>query len=904
MKKRLLYLVSSLLSIMVLASAFTDDDWLTTLLDKIESVRIKYPQEKVHLQLDKPYYSLGEDLWFKAYVVNSESNELSALSKILYVDVVDDRDSVRKTMALQIANGLANGDLKLNDSLFSAGNYRVRAYTRWMQNFSTDYVFSKNIIIGDARTNTGLVTETKFTYDQQSKLNAQITYLSLGSRTPLANKPVTYNLFYKEKSIATGRGKTDADGKIEFSISLKDQYKAQTVDLQTSITAANGSVLQRSFPVYNQSLKPDVQFFPESGRLVAGVRSKVAFKAMLPNGTGSDVKGTIVDQNNATIAEFASAHAGMGVFALQPVAGTTYTALINTGGTESRYPLPAASAEGYVLSLNHLGNDTLSVRVATSKTLAQGNEVALVALQNGVVKYTTKIKLDQPVINTRIAEQRFATGIVQFTLLSSAAVPLAERLVFVNHNDQLKMDISTNKPTYGKREKVQMQLAVKDNAGKPVEGNFSIAVTDESKVRADEDAETSIYSNLLLTSDLKGYVEKPNYYFTEPSEEKVRHLDFLLLTQGWRRFSWNDIAAGTLPAIKFQPQESLTVSGKITNLNNKPTANGKVTLYASTPQGMILIDTAADENGNFVFDKLEFNNDVRFVVRAKNAKDKNNVKIVLNKPDAYPHQFFDGAPDAALSNNFIDYITGAQKRIEQLNNGQMGNSIMLNEVKIKEKKIWVDRNAIKGSSRVGAGTPDIVIKKEKLTGQINLLSAFYGLAGIEVKNNQVYRIGRVSSITQPNGQPMLIMLNGIAIQPDMLKDIAPADVEGIEILKSGANTTIYGEEGVWGVVIITLKSGASGYIYVPPTYMALINLNGYPVEREFYSPAYDKPKDSDKLPDLRSTIFWQPNIVTDPQGMAKLSYFTADGPGTYRVVAEGINLEGKIVRKVFTYKVN
>jgi hypothetical protein len=900
MKKSFTLVSFCFFCLFILFSAF-EDDWLTTLISKFNQFAEEHPQEKVHLHFDKPYYSMGDEVWFKAYVVNTDNNELSALSNILYVDFVDERDSVHQTVVVPINNGLGNGDIKLTDSLFTTGNYHIKAYTRWMLNYSSDFIFNKDIIIGDARTQTSIVADAKFSFDQQSKLKSSISFVSLTDKTPLQSTPFTYTLLYKNKVIASGKAVTDNDGNAVLTNSLKDEYKNENLYLQTNLTVNANTTIKRGFVIKSINDKIDIQFFPEGGRLVNGLRSKVGFKAVKPNGLGADLSGYVIDQNNKLIVEFASEHAGMGVFVLQPVAGNNYTAIIKSAaGTETRYPLQAAESEGYVLGINHTPNDSLTIRVSTSRTLITGKELALIAQQNGVVKFVTKIKADQPSISARLSNSKFNTGIVQFTLLTPDAVPVAERLVFVDRNDQLKLKVTTDKEVYAIRDKVQMQLNVTDFENKPVHGSFSVAVTDNNMVKANEDDETSIYSNLLLTSDLKGFIEKPNYYFNNASTSRSKHLDYLLLTQGWRRFSWSDLKAGKIPENKYSAQKSLGITGTITTLNNKPIPFGKVTLYGSTPNGPIMLDTVADANGNFVIDSLSFNNDVKFTVRAKNAKDRNKVKIILYQLPKPDYKIYPAVQDGLLSTNIADYLKATQKSFDLLKYGIQEKTIMLNEVNVKDKRL-ADKNVVKGSKRIGLGTPDLIIRKDRLRLYNNILYAFYGLAGIEVKNNMVYRVGRTVSMTRSSGVPMAVSVNGGPIQPEMLKDINPADVEGIEILKSGSNTAVYGDAGYWGVIEITLKSGMpdgdnrNNY----STNVNQVIIKGYSPEKEFYSPVYDNVKQS-RNADLRSTIYWNPNIVTTTDGKAAFSYFTADEPGNYRVIIEGINLDGKLARQKFT----
>lgn len=330
--------------------------------------------------------------------------------------------------------------------------------------------------------------------------------------------------------------------------------------------------------------------------------------------------------------------------------------------------------------------------------------------------------------------------------------------------------------------------------------------------------------------------------------------------------------------------------------------NGKVTLFCSTPQGHLLIDTTADANDNFKVDNLEFNGTVKFFVKAKNAQDNTGVKITL---DPFPKPGYENLiQQGVLANTpqLLNYLKSTQKRFDELENGILNKTIMLQEVKINDKRA-ADKYYVKNSSKLGNGTADHVIRKEKLNKLIRLIDAFYGMAGIEVKDDMVFRVGRATSITRYNGVPMQIMVNGHPIDWNYFGKLNPADVEAIEVMTSGPNIAIYGNDGFWGVIEITMKYGPDDNAFKFTDNVSRIAINGYAVSRQFYSPMYDVPDDSHKQADLRSTIYWAPHLVTDAEGKASLNYFTADEAGTYSVVAEGLDFNGKLLRKSVNYTV-
>ncbi|QKJ29385.1 hypothetical protein HQ865_06320 [Mucilaginibacter mali] len=924
-KKRLIALLFILPFLLLLAFRFKDSP-LDKLLASLEKLTAAYPQEKVHLHFDKPFYSLGEDVWFKAYVVNAEKNHLSNHSQILYVDMIDDRDSVCNTLLLPMINGMAIGNLHLSDTTFKAGNYHIYAYTKWMSNFSSDYYFRKDIQVVNA---IGGAICANMEYKANAaptgkQINAQIIFKK-DNTTPISNQQVSYTVKVNDKTITDSRGTTNNDGLLNVPALIKDEYKTANVVINASFTTAKGQTITRDFVIKPLAQVANIQFFPEGGHLVDNLRTKVGFKALKPNGLGEDISGYIADEKNEHVAEFKSEHAGMGVFALMPQTGKTYTAVIkHEDGSEKRYALPKAEAQGYILNINHIGSDSLSVRVASSATLVNGKEMYIVGQSNGVVQFAAKTRMDRASNLSYITAKNIPTGIIQFTLFSAEMTPLAERLVFINHNDYLRSVIKPDKEVYSKRGKVNMDITVTDAGGQPISGNFSVSVTDEGKVKPDENNETSILSNLLLTSDIKGYIEQPNYYFNPQNPDRQKHLDQLLLTQGWRRFNWADVLTNKFPQIIYQPEENPSIGGKIVNLMDKPVPHGKVTLFASKGDNTIIIDTVADENGHFVFRNLHFTDTVRATIRATDQKDRKNVKIVMDrKPiiqSASPYGVF---ANPLANSNLNEYIKATQSRFIEMNKfGLFKNVVPLKEVKIVAQKTYTSAKVVPNSVNPNPGSADRVITQEKIGQESGLLMALYGISNISVKKGGIFRIGHTNrlqnntftpkavkggiamvSTADPDtqSQPMMIMLDGARIQLGDLMEIPTDGIAAIEILTSETNTAIFGNDGYWGVILITSKRGGEGLVNIPLVNVSKVTARGYSVTKEFYAPAYDAPSEADKMTDLRSTIYWNPDLVTDVQGKTNFSYFNADGEGTYKVTLEGMDFRGNLLRKTLTY---
>lgn len=874
------------------------DDPFSDLLKKIQDYNTKYAQEKVHLHLDKPYYAIGDDIWFKAYVINTQTSQPSTISNVLYVELINEKDSVKSRLKLPMSAGITWGDFKLPDTL-NEGNYRIRAYTQWMRNAGPDFFFDKTLKIGNSWANR-VFTNTTYTFSKEQtaeKVNAKIRFADKNG-SPYPNCEVSYEVQLNFRNLAKGKAVTNADGEanITFTNSQPQLYKSGK--LLATITLANKQKITKSIPVKSTSNDVDVQFFPESGNLVETLPNKVAIKAVNAAGLGEDVTGTIVDNDGTEVNRFETRHLGMGAFIVNPQQGKTYVAKVKfKDGSERTINLPKPQASGYLLSINNTGTDKIIVKIMmTADKLGKG-ELKLVGLSNGNVYFVSRSQSQKQLITAAVSKKELPSGIIQFTLFSAENSPVAERLAFVNNmEDRIQASLEGIKQSYSKREKVELDLRAR-YMDKPLQGSFSVAVTNTASVKPDPEDETNILTSLLLTSDLIGYVEKPNYYFLSPDEKTAQDLDNLMLTQGWRRILWKNVIAGVAPNIRYQPEKSLSISGVITSYGGKPLPNSKVSLFSSSG-GFFAIDTLTDAQGRFNFDKLIFNDSTKFIVQGRTAKNKKSVEIKL---DVVPGQIVTknkntGDIEVNVNEALQGYLKSSNNYFDELTKrGLLERTLQLQEVNIVEKK-----NPAPNSSNLnGAGRADYVITADMLETCPTLSQCLQGrVAGLVIEGGVAYLMRNMSS----GRRPMQIVLDGMNMGSDFLDNIVPSDVESIEVLKSIGNTAIYGSQGGGGVLVITTKRGGgyAGSTFAPG--IITYSPKGYHSSRQFYSPKYD-PAVPDNRSDLRSTVYWHPHVITNAEGKGQFSFFNTDEAGTYRVVIEGIDVMGHLARTVYTYEV-
>jgi hypothetical protein len=796
-----------------------------SLLSKVKQYDKDFPREKVHLHFDKPYYALGDTVWFEAYVVNGANNIPSDKSRILHVELIDSKDSICKALQLPVNIGFAAGDITLTDSLLREGNYHIRAYTNWMRNFGEDYFF---------------------------------------------NKPINVvNPFPQSANPAISKSN------------------------QAGNLRSGTGVIRIGY---------DVQFFPEGGELVNGLRLTVAFKAVSASGRGVAISGKLLDAQNNPVLDFKTAHAGMGSFMFTPEKGKNYIAAVQLpDGTTKNIALPKALESGYIITADNSNPDSLTVTLLASPELINKEEMVLMPLSNGEPLFFYKTNFPDKRVNITAPRSKLPGGMLQFTLFNSKNEPVAERLVF-NSYQKANLGLTDLKPLYQKRGKTEIELQATDGAGNAVIGSFSMAVINADDVAGNEQTETTIFSNLLLTSDLKGHIETPNYYFTDPSATKNKELDNLLLTQGYRRFIWKDLADANNPPITYPAENAITVGGTVTRNNGSAVAGVQVLLFPKQNAGRLL-DTVTNAQGHYLFKLPDGVIDTRYVIQAK----EKGLQIFNIKPDSYQ-----AAAITPLPVLYADTTTAVDNYIKATAQSltASGKNINFNKVRyLKEVEVkdYRPKNKLDINSHSfnlnGPGHADYVLtgKDVEKCADLSCLVSLLPLIANHFSNMGTH-IGDVLLIvdgvdvnTSPPKKSLLDWLTNV---------VSPNDVESIEFMKSGGGyASTYGIRGAGGVLLVTTRKGpnretdtttAKNRKYISlPVYMA----------RQFYSPRYDDPATSNKGVDLRTTVYWNPEVITDKTGKAKVQFYNNDVPGNYRITIEGVTAKGILGRQVFNYKV-
>lgn len=480
----------------------------------------------------------------------------------------------------------------------------------------------------------------------------------------------------------------------------------------------------------------------------------------------------------------------------------------------------------------------------------------------------------------------------------------------MQNNDELNVGISTDKQVYTQREKVNLKFNIM-NSAEPSTGHFSVAVINESKAPVNDNEENTILTNLLLTSDLKGYVEQPNYYFSNISDKTNAELDMVMLTNGYRRFEWKKLLSDEYPISAFKPENGLEISGTAKSPGGKPLSNSTVALLSMN--GGPVLTQLTNENGAFRFDNLTFMDSTHFLLKTTNEKLKNNTRLFYNADKPIP---VTGNTDHAAVQDDVNKLMAVYLENKKIQMGEIAKygpikGILLKEVKVKDVK---SDNDYPSSNLGGPGHADQVIHRSEFQGSGSFSDMFTGrLIGVNFWGppyaKKAYLSMPVTLGIGHGNPPMLVVVDGVKYPPDSLgpnfsvDEINVNDIETVEVLRN-SSASIYGAMGGSGVLVITTRNGADDPQSKPAARGILpITPKGYYKAREFYSPKYDHQANNFNRKDLRTTIYWKPELVTDKDGNASFNYYNADGAGMYRVVIEGIDDNGNLGRQVYRYKV-
>ena len=828
--------ITVLLGVLLYFSSLSAQTMQDTIIANF-SLMERIPKEKLYLHLDKPFYGAGEKIWFKGYLVNAITHQNNAQSNFIITELINRSDSIVERKKIR-RDSLGFHNAFTLPATLPAGDYYLRGYSNWMLNEDPDFFFSRNIKIGNSIDNT-IVSSIEYQQEDDTHYTAKIKFTS-NVQAVFENTTIKYLYLENGKIKNKGKKKTDENGWISISLPDLKSPVARRIEVEFDDPQY---IYKRTFhlPVFTNDF--DVKFFPEGGALINIPHQNVAFKAQGADGFSKEIEGFLFNSKGDTLTNFRSEHNGMGIFTMNPVNNETYYVTVRTNDSiTKRFDLPAIEPKGISIAMSHYKQE---IRYEIQKTEATEwpQKLFLLAHTRG------KLAILQPINPKRtfgkMNDSLFTEGITHFMLIDEQGNALSERLIFVPDHKPNQWQITTDQPTYGKREKVSLQIAAKDSEGNPVEGTFSVSITDRKSIQPDSLAD-NILSNLLLTSDLKGYVEDPAFYFLNQDARTLRSIDYLMMTHGWRRHKMENVLR--TPSLNFTNyiEKGQTISGRIMGFFGANVKKGPICVLA--PKYNIIATTETDEKGQFIVN-TSFRDSTTFLVQARTKKGFAGVDILMDPPQ-YPvatHKapYFNGA-----TTFMEDYLMNTRDQYYMEGGMRVYN--------LKEVTVTAKRERPSSKSIYTGGINTYTVEEDRLQGYgQTAFDAASRLPSVTITNGSEIHI-------RNNSEPAIIVIDDIVYEDasDILKDIQVSDMSSISLLR-GADAVILGPRASGGAVVITLKDPrnlparpAQGII----TYTPL----GYSESVEFYHPTYDTPeKKNAQRSDFRSTVYWNPELRLD-----------------------------------------
>lgn len=861
--------ITVLLGVLLYFSSLSAQTMQDTIIANF-SLMERIPKEKLYLHLDKPFYGAGEKIWFKGYLVNATTHQDNSQSNFIITELINRSDSIVERKKIR-RDSLGFHNAFTLPATLPAGDYYLRGYSNWMQNEDPDFFFSRNIKIGNSIDNT-IVSSIEYQQEDDTHYTAKIKFTS-NVQAVFENTTIKYLYLENGKIKNKGKKKTDENGWISISLPDLKSPAARRIEVEFDDPQY---IYKRTFhlPVFTNDF--DVKFFPEGGALLSIPHQNVAFKAQGADGFSKEVEGFLFNSKGDTLTNFRSEHNGMGIFTMNPVNNETYYVTVRTNDSiTKRFDLPAIEPKGISIAMSHYKQE---IRYEIQKTEATEwpQKLFLLAHTRG------KLAILQPINPKRtfgkMNDSLFTEGITHFMLIDEQGNALSERLIFVPDHKPNQWQITADQPTYGKREKVSLQIAAKDNEGNPVEGTFSVSITDRKSIQPDSLAD-NILSNLLLTSDLKGYVEDPAYYFLNQDARTLRSIDYLMMTHGWRRHKMENVLR--TPSLNFTNyiEKGQTISGRIMGFFGANVKKGPICVLA--PKYNIIATTETDEKGKFIVN-TSFRDSTTFLVQARTKKGFAGVDILMDPPQ-YP-----------VATHKAPYLNGAATFMEDYLMNTRDQYYMEGGMRVynlKEVTVTAKRERPSSKSIYTGGINTYTVEEDRLQGYgQTAFDAASRLPSVTITNGSEIHI-------RNNSEPAIIVIDDIVYEDasDILKDIQVSDMSSISLLR-GADAVILGPRASGGAVVITLKDPrnlparpAQGII----TYTPL----GYSESVEFYHPTYETPeKKNAQRSDFRSTVYWNPELRLNAEGKATIEYYTPDSTAPEDIIIEGVDKNGKVCR--------
>lgn len=622
----------------------------------------------------------------------------------------------------------------------------------------------------------------------------------------------------------------------------------------------------------------DIQFFPEGGNLLSGVETVVAFRVVNANGKGVAFTGEIQDENQNTITTFLPARFGLGVFRFTPEAGKKYTSIITTTeGTKYQNSLPEIITQGYSLSVDSDSKDFTAT--ISSKNISQPFVYLFAHAKNQTI-YSEVVYLKNDVAHLSIPKDKFPDGISVLTVFDSQLNPVAERLVFKKPFSASILSIGTDAEGYSKRRKVKIKFDLTLPDGKIRNGDLSMSIFKKDSLSVFSHQDIGTY--LLLSSELHGQIESPEYYLNEAGEAE---LTTLMLTHGWRRFSWTKILKSDYSYQWLPEIEGPILNGILYDETGKPAKN--IGTYISTPSKDVQLYTSmSDANGKISYSLKDLFGPSRLYVQTKFSQDS-------------LFEFKFESPFLSTSSSIKPPPPSFQKNTQR--------TLLSRSVSMQVQDVFnePDHNlAAAGDTTPFFGRADETYFLDDYTRfpvMEEVMREYVKGVWVRKRQDEFYFLV-VDNVNRSvfNDNP-LILLDGVPVwRVNDIMNVNPLKVKKIDVL---TRPFYHGKVFYPGIVSFTTYTNDLAGINMDRRNL-VIDYDGLQQKRNFFTPVYETERQrSNRLPDQRNTLLWIPSLKLSGAKM-EIECFTSDVAGSYEITVQGIDDNGTPISAHMTFTVS
>ena len=847
--KKIIHLL--LLAIALCTAAPASAQKISMLANRINRFNYLFPQEKVYVHLDNTGYFIGETIWLKAYVVRADVHVMTNLSRVLYVDLVSPMGEVEQTLKLPIRYGMAEGSFSL-EGLLSSGFYEVRAYTRYMTNWGDENVFSRVIPI------------------------------------------------FKQPEKAGDYSNTIID-KTDHRKLLPD-YREQAEKRRLK-----GGV--------------SVGFYPEGGHLLKGAPCRVAFEVLDEQGQGFATQGEL-RQGTTVVGTVSTADNGRGLFTVTPAEAPLLLVLKDLKGHERSFELPAAEASGVAIQVDAVKGDDVAVTIHPSADL-QGDSIGVAIMGRGKMKVCHALCATGESVATTFTRQQADNGVNHVFVFDDEGRILADRLFFKYPTDTI------NAITFkaGDERLVPGQKMTIEAQSRP-KSWFSLAIRDyDMEVNGPQQR---VDTWLLLSSDLKGYIANAEYYLEADDETHRRATDLLMMVQGWHRYSPRQMMNDERLEKNEPIEDRLFLFGFLHNKRKKSAPFSDVQLKATLYNGygnVLRGETMSDSTGHFAFALPDCEGEWRMEIKTLRDGKPQNYNVGMNrqptlKPrlisgaeqqrlplgnpaeEVQPIDGFDNLMSLELRNYVLEGVTVTGHHYmsswEDESVGQRSAGIRYDCQ--KEIDAYMDKGKplpnlfvwLQERNEYFEGDSYNVFDMDNAINSENERKTLFPDDGwtynhrpiVWILNNDFYAVTMYPN-TGGAGEPELMRHASILDMPDDLEDIK--------------SVYISDDDKVWQKFIqwphlngrhpVTIFVYSDNYTSKHQKGVRKTYFDGYSVD------TYDMPGYMPLPPaeDHRRTLYWNPTVVTDAEGKAKIEFFNSNTCKRISISAEGITPKGNVL---------